>query len=153
MPRPPEGARIITGLTLKKRREKSELVGFQFSRTTRSMYTAKRPEAEERPVGRTESPNAGKPYLELLTGSAASPGSTIQLAGRNLEAGKPVEIAIDGKTVKRVTADRAGKFSNTTVQAPFQFGVHSLTLIDSASRKVLNGALISVVPEDKPRRR
>lgn len=153
MPRPPEGARIITGLTLKKRREKSELVGFQFSRTTRSMYTAKRPEPEERPVGRTESPNAGKPYLELLTGSAASPGSTIQLAGRNLEAGKPVEIALDGKTVKRVTADRAGKFSNIAVQAPFQFGVHSLTLIDSASRKVLNGALISVVPEDKPRRR
>jgi Tectonin domain len=154
MPRPPEGARVITGLTLKKRGEESELVCFQFSPRPRSMYVPEeRPEeAEERPVGRTESPTAGQPYLEVLTGSVTSPASTIQLAGRNLEAGKPVEIAIDGNTVQRVTADRAGKFS-TAVKAPTQFGVHSLTLIDSASRNVLDGALISVRPTDKPRSR
>jgi hypothetical protein len=153
MPRPPEEARLITGLILKKKREKSELVGFQFSRRPRSMYMAeKRRGAEEKPVGRIESSRAGKPYLEVLAGSVTSPGSTIQLAGRNLQAGKLVEIAIDGNTVKTVAADRTGKFS-TAVQAPFQFGLHNLTLIDSASREVLNGALISDIPEDKPRRR
>jgi BNR-Asp box repeat protein len=153
MPRPPDGARIVTGLTLKSKREKSELVGFQFSRGPRSMYvTEKKPEAQEKPVGRIEPPNARKPYLEVLTGSVTGPGSTIRLAGRNLEPGKPVEIAIDGNTVKRVAADRTGKFS-TAVQAPFRFGVHSLTLIDSASRKVLNGASISLRPQDTQRQR
>jgi hypothetical protein len=154
MPRAPEGARVITGLTLRKRGESSELVGFLFSHRPRSMYMPEeRPEeAEERPIGRTESPTAGKPYLEVLTGSVTSPGGTIQLAGRNVEAGNPVEIAIDGNTVQRVAAGREGKFS-TAVHAPIQFGVHSITLIDSASRKVLNGALISVRPEDKPMRR
>lgn len=153
MPRPPEGARVITGVTLKKRREKSELIGFLFSPRTRSMYVPQeRGEGEERPVGRIESPTAGKPYLEVLSGSVTSPRGTIQLAGRNLTAGKPVEIAIDGNTVHRIAANREGKFS-TVVKAPTQFGLYRLTLIDSASRKVLNGALISIRPDDKPRRR
>jgi photosystem II stability/assembly factor-like uncharacterized protein len=150
MPRPPEGARIITGLTLKKRGEGSELVGFLFSPRLRSLYTPKqRSDAEERPVGRTESPTAGKPYLELLTGSVTVPNGRIQIAGRNLRAGSPVEIAFDGSTVQRVVPHREGRFSSA-VQAPSQFGIYSLTLIDSATGRVLNGAMVSVRPEDRP---
>jgi photosystem II stability/assembly factor-like uncharacterized protein len=152
VPRPPEGARMITGLTLKKRGERSELVGFLFSPRPRSMYIPEEMgEAEERPVGQEETPTERKPYLEVLSG-AVVPGGTIQLAGRGLPAGSNVEIAIDGHIVERVTADREGKFSSA-VQAPREFGVHSLTLIDSASRKVLDGAMVSVRPEDAPRSR
>jgi peptidoglycan hydrolase-like protein with peptidoglycan-binding domain len=153
MPRPPKDARIITGLTLKKRGTRSEFVGFLFSPRPRSMYTPEeRGEAEEKPVGRTQSPTAGKPYLEVLTGSVTVPNGTIQVAGRNLRAEGSVEIAFDGTTVQRLVADRAGKFA-ATVQAPSEFGIHTLTLIDSATGRVLNGAMVSVRPEDGPRAR
>jgi hypothetical protein len=152
-PRPPKEARVVTGLTLKKREERSELVGFIFSPTQRSMYAPEKSAvAEEKPVGRRESPTAGRPYLEVLTGSVTVPFGTLQLAGRNLGAGRPVEIAFDGYTVQRLVADRSGKFS-ATVKAPSGFGAHSLTLIDSASRRVLNGAIIFVRPEDRPHSR
>jgi hypothetical protein len=153
MPRPPREAGVITGLTLRTRGEKSELAGFLFSPRPRSMYAPEeRSEAEEKPVGRTESPTAGKPYLELLTGSVTVPNGTIQLAGRNVEPGKSVEIALDGHSIDKLVADRVGKFS-ATVQAPSAFGTYSLTLIDSATGRILNGAIISVRPQDSPRSR
>jgi photosystem II stability/assembly factor-like uncharacterized protein len=149
MPRPPREARLITGLTLKKRGDRSVLVGFLFSPRPRSMYTPKeRGEAEAKPVGQEPSPTEGKPYLEVPNVSL-TPGATIQLAGRGLRPGSKIEIAIDGNTIQKLAADREGKFSSA-VQAPTQFGFHSLTLIDSASRKILDGAMVSVEPQDSP---
>jgi hypothetical protein len=149
MPRPPKEARLITGLTLKKRGDRSVLVGFLFSPRPRSMYTPKeRGEAEAKPVGQEPSPTEGKPYLEVPNVSL-TPGATIQLAGRGLRPGSKIEIAIDGNTIQKLAADREGKFSSA-VQAPTQFGFHSLTLIDSASRKILDGAMVSVEPQDSP---
>jgi len=149
VPRPPAEARIITGLTLKKRGERSKLVGFQFSPRPRSMYTPEeRPEAEERPVG---PPAEQKAYLEVLS-TSVGPGSTIQLSGRGLSPEIRIEIAVDGNTVQKLATDREGKFSSA-LQAPTQFGSHSLTLIDSVSRKILDGAMISVTPIDRSRSR
>ena len=152
VPRPPAEAGIITGLTLKKRGEKSKLVGFQFSPRPRSMYAPEeRPEAEERPVGPEQPPIEQKPYLEVLS-TSVGPGSTIQLSGRGLSPGSKIEIAVDGNTVQKLAADREGKFSSTA-QAPTQFGYHSLTLVDSVSGKTLDGAMVSVMPIDRPRSR
>jgi Putative peptidoglycan binding domain len=147
MPRPPKEGWIITGLTFKKRGERSELVGFLFSPKPRSMYIPEeRGEAEKTPVGQEQPPSEQKPYLEVAS-DPVTPGATIQLSGRGLPPGSKIEIAVDRKTVQRLVADRQGKFS-AAVQAPSQFGFHSLTLIDSASKKVLDGAMISVSPND-----
>jgi len=152
VPRPPAEARIITGLTLKKTGETSKLVGFQFSRRPRSMYTPEeRPAAEERPVVPEQPPTEQKPYLEVLS-TSVGPGSTIQLSGRGLSPGGKIEIAVDGNTVQKLAANREGKFSSA-VEAPTQFGSHSLTLIDSVSGKILDGVMVSVRPIDRPRSR
>jgi hypothetical protein len=153
VPRAPKGAPIIAGLTLRKTKRGSELVGVLFSRRPMSMYAADEQEvAEEEVVGGEQSPIAGKPYIEILTGPLTSPGRTIELTGRGFAPGSLIEIAIDGYSIEKVLVRDEGKFS-ATVQAPNQFGLHSLTIIDPASGRVIDGTMVTVRPEDRPRRR
>src|SRR5262249_55673079 len=92
-PEAPLGAAKITGLTL---RRSGVLAGLIFAKAPLAIrlpeqqvqaQTPNQAEAEERGVGRAESPIAGKPYLEVITGhaigaNAVPPGQTVQLAGR-----------------------------------------------------------------------
>lgn len=104
-PAAPYEAAMITGLTL---RRNGTLAGVVFSKAPLAMHLAEQQApAEEKSVGREESPIAGKPYLEVTTGNstganAVAPGQTVQLAGRDHNAGSTVEIAIDGRTVEKV---------------------------------------------------
>jgi hypothetical protein len=146
VPRNPKGAPIITGLMLRNSRRNSELIGFVFAPTLLLMYAAEAKDLDaEKPVGQEVSPNAGKPYLEVQTPATGS-GGAIPLAGRNHEVGSTIEIAIDGRTVEKVVVGQEGRFF-TTVQAPSQFGLHRITIIDGASRKVLDEATVTVRPD------
>jgi len=109
------------------------------------MHAAAEDQAEETSVGRRESPNAGKPYLELVTGTGTSPGGAIRLGGRNHEAGSTIEIAIDGRAVEEVVVAQDGRFS-ASVKTPSQFGPHRITIVDKASGKVIDGATVMVRP-------
>ena len=139
----------VVGFTLRNSGKKSQLIGFVFAPEPLLM-TAAEVKAEERPVGREESSNAGKPYLELLTGSSTSASRAIEVAGRNLEAGSTIEIAIDGRTVDKVVVAKGGRFS-TTVETPREFGLHHISMINSRSRAVLAGASVTVMFEDERR--
>jgi hypothetical protein len=108
---------------------------------------------EYSPAGRSESLTASRPYLEVITGdligsNVVAPEHTIQLGGRGHHPGSTVEIAIDGKTVQEVVVGQRGRFS-VTVEAPRQFGIHKITIIDQSSAKVIDGAMVLVRPEDK----
>jgi photosystem II stability/assembly factor-like uncharacterized protein len=148
-PAAPYEAAMITGLTL---RRNGTLAGVVFSKAPLAMHVAEqRAPAEEKPVGREVSPIAGKPYLEVIAGTGANavaPGQTVQLAGRGHGAGSTVEIAIDGKIVEKVAVGQDGRFS-ATVEAPRQFGIHNITVIDQANAKVVDGSMLLVRPEDK----
>jgi hypothetical protein len=147
VPRAPRETRIITGLTLRKSGRGIELAGFVFGRRPLFMRAAAaEDQAEGRPVGRRESPNAGQPYLELLTGTVGA-GGAIRLAGRNLEVGSTIEIAIDDRTVQNVVVGRDGRFS-ASVNAPLGFGLYRVTIVDATSKKVLDGASVTVRPEN-----
>jgi hypothetical protein len=145
--KPPRKAPIIIGLVLRK---SSELVGVVFS-PTRLVKAEEKGRIEESPVGRTKLPTA-KPHLEVITGqageNAAAPGETFQLAGRDHPADGTVEIAIDDKTVKKVAVGQDGGFS-ASVEAPQEFGFHTITIIDQAGNLV-DGAMLAVRPEGKP---
>jgi photosystem II stability/assembly factor-like uncharacterized protein len=147
VPRTPRETRTITGLTLRKSGRGSVLVGFVFGRRPLFMRApAAEDHAEDRPVARRESSNAGQPYLELLTGTVG-PGGAIRLAGRNHEVGSTIEIAIDGSTVQKVGVGRDGRFT-ASVNAPLGFGLYRITIVDATSKKVLDSASVTVRPQD-----
>jgi hypothetical protein len=148
LPRAPERAPIIAGLTLRKG---SEIAGVLFSPAGMSTHaTTGTARAESKRVGQEESPTANRPYLEVLTGPLSNVGSAIELAGRGFEVGRTFEIALDGLTTERVTVNQAGKFA-ASVGAPMQFGLHSVTVVDTASKKVIDGAFVVITPSDEPR--
>ena len=150
-PKPPREAPIITGLNLQKSARGSELVGIIFSPRAVSMYAAdENDRTEQVPVGRERSPTADKPYLEVLTGPVSSPSHTIRLSGRGFEVGTTIKIAVDGNNVEQLVVRPGGKFL-VAVQAPRQIGLHSITIIDSASGRVIDGTMVAVRPEDSPR--
>jgi hypothetical protein len=148
LPRAPERAPIIAGLTLRKGRE---VAGVLFSPAGMSTHaTTGTARAESRRVGREESPTANRPYLEVLTGPLSNVGRAIELAGRGFEAGRILDIALDGQTTERVTVNQAGKFT-AVVRAPMQFGLHSVTIVDTPGKKVVDGTFVVITPSDEPR--
>ena len=157
VPKAPDRADIIVGITMRA----GALAGLIFSRSPLEMnveerkaeLAAEKAEPGEHAVGRAESPIAGKPYVEVITGhvtgaNSAIPGQTIQIAGRSHRAGSTVEIAIDGKVIEKAAVAADGRFS-ATVEAPRQFGMHNITIIDQESAKPVDGAMLLVRPEDK----
>jgi hypothetical protein len=153
-PAPVEGA-ITAGLVP---RRDGTLPGIVFSKAPLAMHpgeqeAANRAEVEEKPIGREESPTVGKPYLEVRTGNAlgsnvALPGQTVQIVVRGARGG--IEIAIDGETLGTVAVGDEGQFS-ASVEAPRQFGIHKITIINQANGKVIDGAMLLVRPGDKGR--
>jgi hypothetical protein len=149
VPRPPKGAPVIIGLMLQRIRGGVELAGFLFGPRPITLY---QPESkgrnEPKPARRKEAPAQGHPYLELLTGPDTVPGAAIRLAGRDFEARSAIAIAVDGRPVGRRTVEESGTFS-ASIQAPSEFGLHSMTIIDGATGKVITGAMVMVRPKDE----
>jgi hypothetical protein len=84
-----------------------------------------------------ESPNAGEPYLQVLTGPITVAGDVIPLVGLNYQTESPIEISIDGHAVDRVMVVQGGKFF-ASVTTPSESGLHHITTIDGAIGKVIN---------------
>lgn len=145
---------ILVGLTLG---ERGNPLGGAFAENTLSMYEPSEREKnqDQEQSGRQTSPTADRPYLVLRfpNGSAANtaaPGTIIEVSGRNFPRGLPLEIAVDDSTVQRVVVGERGDF-RANVRAPSEFGLHSVTVRDAATRRVIDGAMFIVKPQDTRR--
>lgn len=70
-------------------------------------------------------PAGAQTYGEPVT---VSPGETIEVSGTGCNPGDQVVIALDGETLKVVTADEDGSFTaRVTIPADTSLGFHTLT--------------------------
>jgi hypothetical protein len=110
-------------------------------------------EEKHEPIGNKQSPTTGKPYVQM-TGPPEQPnrfvpGKSIQLSGKDFVPETPVEITIDDRVVEKVIVNRDGVFQVAT-PVPQEFGLHTLTVRDGKTGKVIDGAMFIVSHEDKP---
>ena len=113
-------------------------------------------QAFDRPVGKTQSPMAGKPYVKVTTHHSdgdriAAPGQVIELAAHGYRAEEAVEIALDGRVVEKTSIGPDGSLTAKVV-SPKKAGIHALTVRDAATGKVMDGSVFLVRSED-PRER
>jgi len=153
-PRAPE-ARLLVGLTLG---ERGNVLAAAFAEKPLSMYESNEREKnqDKEPSGRQASPAADRPYLQLTFpgGSAANtvaPGALLRISARNFPRGTSLEIALDSITVERMMAGDKGEFA-VSIRAPRDFGLHSATVRDPATGKVIDGTNFIVKAEDTRRR-
>lgn len=74
------------------------------------------------------------------------------VAGRGLPPGLAIELAVDDRTVEQVRANQEGAVA-AMVSAPREWGLHSITVRDAESRRVLDGAMFIVKHQDLGRGR
>ena len=116
--------------------------------------TQREREQDKEETGRKESPTAGKPYIELQLGSGGANFvgalKPFVIALRNFPADTPLEIAIDDKIVEKSRANETGE-AVIRVVAPREAGLHSVTVRDAQTQKVIDGAMFIVRHEDERR--
>jgi photosystem II stability/assembly factor-like uncharacterized protein len=158
-----------TNVSAPKAPAKRMLIGFALNakgKVIRGVYTEKplamyEPTQQEREqdkeeTGRKESPTAGKPYIELQLGSGGA--NTVGalkpfvIALHNFRAETALEIAIDDKVVEKGRANEKGE-AVVRLVAPREAGLHSVTVRDAQTQKVIDGAMFIVKHEDERRER
>jgi photosystem II stability/assembly factor-like uncharacterized protein len=135
--------RTLVGLTLGA---KGRLIS-EVSAEKPLAYERKQQDDREEPAGNEKSPTAGKPYVQLLERSGGSnsvtPGSPITVSGRDFPRNVALEIAIDRQVMEKAYANEKGEWK-ATLRAPRNEGLHSLTVRDAATGKVIDGAMFLV---------
>jgi photosystem II stability/assembly factor-like uncharacterized protein len=114
---------------------------------------------DEEPEQRSASPTVNKPYVNL-----AMPGSDIEklvmggrfnVVGQHFPPGAALEILMDRDVAAKAAVSEDGSFT-ATIAAPQELGVHTLTVRDAASQRVLDGAQFKVnrgqARKDTPKR-
>ena len=114
---------------------------------TEPLPGANEPPADETEPAPQRSPTAGKPYVSLtLPGGdidRLATGGRFAATGRDFPAGAALEVLIDGEVVDKATVREDGGFSVTLV-APPALGVHTLTVRDATTKRVIDGAQFKV---------
>ncbi len=114
---------------------------------------------QEAPIEESEqpsqkSPTEGKPYINLIAPKGhiekLGPGDRLTIVGRNFAQPRAMEIVVDGVAVKKMTAGDNGSFS-VTIAAPPAFGLHTLTVRETGTQRVIDGALFNVSHGDEPK--
>jgi photosystem II stability/assembly factor-like uncharacterized protein len=142
LPGAPAGAPVISGLTVRKVGNETELVEVLFAPRPLSMFTP--PSAGPAIVSPyLPAPSWSGPTFEVLSGPEVLAGDPIQMKGGGLPAGTEVEIQFDKITAQKVVADQNGNFA-VTVTAPPLWGFHILAM--EVGGTVVNGAIVSIRP-------
>ena len=143
--------RLLVGITLG---ERENLLGGAYAEKTLALYQPNEQEGnvDKEPTGRQASPTAGRPYIRLILpgGSAANTvpaGSVIRIAARDFPPASPVEIAVDDSVVEKLSTGAHGEFV-VSIRAPLRVGMHSVTVRDPQTRRVIDGAMFIVKAED-----
>lgn len=142
----PRGEAKVVALALDRAQG---LRGFALSHSTlpTSVPTGAAEEKTEEPEPRSVSPTAAKPYVNLVL-----PGGDIErlvmggrfnVVGRRFTPGAALEILVDRDVAAKVTVSDDGSFT-ATISAPQATGVHTLTVRDAASQRVIDGAQFKV---------
>lgn len=101
------------------------------------------PPTGEKEPGSQRSPTAGKPYLTIFAksgrGDAVEAGEPLVVRGRDFAPGGSLDVLIDEKPVGNASVAKSGAFE-VKLTAPKQFGMHTLTVRDAASGKIIDGA-------------
>jgi hypothetical protein len=107
---------------------------------------------DEAPVDEPEqsperSPTARKPYMSLTAPGGhidnLVTGGRLTVTGRRFPEGAAVEVLVDGDVVEKTTVRADGTFTVTLV-APPTLGVHTLTVRDAATKRVIDGSQFKV---------
>lgn len=114
---------------------------------------ARKEEREEQAPEQQRSPTAGKPYARITTGRGPSANvvateQPLGISGSGFQPGTTVEIAVDGKAVEKASVAQDGTFS-VKVRAPQVVGLHSATIRDPETGKVIDGFMFIVRNEDQ----
>ena len=133
----------LVGLTLGA---KGRLISEAYAEKPLVVEGRKQDDREEA-IGNETSPTAGKPYIQLLeTGGGSNsvlPGSPITVSGRDFPRDTQLEITIDRHVVEKAYSSDNREWK-VTVRAPREEGLHSLTVRDAATGKVIDGAMFLV---------
>src|ERR1051326_8455237 len=150
----PDQKQILTGLALNA---KGKIIRGAYSDKLLAMYepTQKEQEQDKEETGRTESPIAGKPYIELNVGSGGGnivpPQKPFTIKLRNFP-DADVVLAIDNAIVEKGHANQNGELTLRVV-APREIGLHTLTVRDAHTQKVIDGVMFIVKQEDERKER
>lgn len=103
---------------------------------------------------RSRSPTEKKPYVSLgLDGSRRiGPGERFAVSAVRLQRAARIEVLMDGKVVETAAIESDGTLS-ISIAAPMEFGLHTLTLRDAKTRKVIDGASFLVTHGDQKEER
>ena len=154
VPRPPAN-RMLTGFAFNRA---GKVIRGIYTEKPLSMYepTQLEREQDKDPKGRQESEVAGKPYISLQLGSGAAntvvARKPFTIALRNFAANASIEIAIDGYAVEKRRVNEKGE-AIIRVVAPREPGLHSVTVRDAQTQRVIDGAMFIVRHEDARRER
>ena len=142
LPDAPAGAPVISGLTVRKVGNETELVEVLFAPRPLSMFT---PPAAGPAIASPSlpAPRWSGPTFEVLSGPEVTAGDPIEIKGSGLAAGTEVEIQFDKITAQKMVADKNGNFA-VSLTAPPVWGFHFLGL--RVGGTVVNGAIVSIRP-------
>ena len=140
----------------------AQLVGIGLSggKAARGVYSEKplvlyEPTEKDQQVDvqmREDSPTKGQPYIELNVSkggtNSVGPGEPIEILARNLPRNMDIEIAIDDVTVEKTRVNDNGVLQMRVI-APRTFGLHSITIREAQSRRVIDGAMFLVKTVDE----
>jgi hypothetical protein len=132
----------MVGLTIGKG---GNLLGAAFTQNPLLMYqpTDTEKNQDKNPVGSDKSPTAGKPYLALNIGGPVGPQTPLNLTGTDFAPGTSVEITLDDATVAKLKIGEKGDLT-VTITAPHDAGPHTVKVLDSSTRKLVDGAIFVV---------
>jgi hypothetical protein len=118
----------------------------------RSVAAVAKVQAVDHPVGKTQSPMAGKPSVKITTQNLggdriAAPGQVIELSASAHRAKEAVEIVLDGEIVERASIGADGTLIAKII-SPKEAGIHTLTVRNAVTGKIMGGSMFVVRPED-----
>jgi hypothetical protein len=127
------------------------LRGFAFARAELSASESAAPAeslaGDEQEPTTPRSPTAGKPYVYLATPGGAlerlTAGAQLSVTGRGFAPRSTVEVLVDGAAAEKAAVREDGTFG-LTLTAPQGLGVHTLTVRDADTQRVIDGAQFKV---------
>jgi hypothetical protein len=111
-------------------------------------------EKEEVEPAAQRSPTAARPYISLSNpkgrADALASGDPLVVTAQRMPAGTAIEVLIDGRVVAKANVSQDGSLS-VRVSAPQEPGLHTLTVRDTKTQKVLDGTMFIVGHRDNPK--
>jgi photosystem II stability/assembly factor-like uncharacterized protein len=102
---------------------------------------------DEPPMKPSRSPTADRPYVSVTAegrnADAFYPGGRMTVSAQRMPYDVPFEVLLDGRVVEKVAASANGVI-NTAISTPDEVGLHTLTIRDAPTGKVIDGTMFIV---------